>query len=91
MNMHAQIANRIAKPNLISVEEAKGLLMRREIAEQPDAVARLCDVEGGAIAALGRRLRRAPPRLVPRLRRLPRALADKMPSSCRSRSMAAGR
>ena len=41
-----------------------GALMRREIAEQPDAVARLCDVEGGAIAALGRRLRRAPPRLV---------------------------
>ena len=38
--------------------------MRQEIAEQPDAVARLCDVEGAAIAALGQRLRRAPPALV---------------------------
>jgi acetylornithine/succinyldiaminopimelate/putrescine aminotransferase len=31
MNMHAQIANRIAKPNLISVEEAKGLEQPRMI------------------------------------------------------------
>jgi glutamine---fructose-6-phosphate transaminase (isomerizing) len=38
--------------------------MRQEIGEQPDAVARVCDVEGPAIAAIGRRLRRTPPSLV---------------------------
>ena len=42
----------------------RGRWMRLEIAEQPDAVARLCDVEGPAIAALGRRLRPTPPSLV---------------------------
>ena len=42
----------------------RGRWMRQEITEQPDAVARLCDVEGPAIAALGRRLRRTPPSLV---------------------------
>ncbi len=41
-----------------------GRWMRQEIAEQPDAVARVCDLEGTAIAALGRRLRRTPPDLV---------------------------
>lgn len=35
--------------------------MRQEIFEQPEIVARLCDAQGWAIAALGRRLRRAPP------------------------------
>jgi len=41
-----------------------GQWMHREIHEQPQAVARLCDGEWPAIAALGRRLRRTPPDLV---------------------------
>jgi glutamine---fructose-6-phosphate transaminase (isomerizing) len=44
--------------------DAPGRLMRREILEQPDVVARLCDAEGGTIAELGRRLRRTPPELI---------------------------
>jgi glucosamine--fructose-6-phosphate aminotransferase (isomerizing) len=43
---------------------AAGELMRHEIFEQPDAVARLCDLEGAKIAALGLRLRRRPPEMI---------------------------